>query len=329
MILFTRIGKCHAQDFFHLVALFGVGLIGRSIASSLMSLGRFQWTYHPFTWAAPRTRMDQRDWLISHISGLPGFTTRPADRIDVVWAAGKTGFESSLSETTLELEAFRDVVNFAADLRQLQPNADVVFHLISSAGGLFEGQLLVDNSSSPRPRRPYGHLKLRQEKFLSRRAKGMSTMVYRPSSVYGFGNRGSRAGLISTLLRNSIEHKVTKLFGHSHTIRDYVFVIDVGRFVANQLVGLCRGDRTILLASGKPTATSEIIERVQQTIGKAPYVQFDNGPTNAASNSFSPNALPPGWSATDLAYGIRDTALRLQQALWKSPSVGDATLAFS
>ena len=41
-----------------------------------------------------------------------------------------------------------------------------LFFLVSSAGGLFEGQRNVGDRSQPSPMRPYGFLKLRQEKLL-------------------------------------------------------------------------------------------------------------------------------------------------------------------
>ena len=43
---------------------------------------------------------------------------------------------------------------------------DADFFLMSSIGGLFEGQALINSESNPKPLRPYGKLKLSQEGYL-------------------------------------------------------------------------------------------------------------------------------------------------------------------
>src|SRR5262249_7810010 len=154
------------------------------------------------------------------------------------------------------------------DLVELAPKSRHRFHLLSSAGGLFEGQRFVDTSAKPAPRRPYGEAKLAQEERTAKLRPEVATSIYRPSSVYGFSGAGGRAGLVNTLIENTRKHCPSHIFGDSDTVRDYVLASDIGNFIAGRMSLPIERSRTFLLASGKPSSTQEILKISEKVMGR-------------------------------------------------------------
>ena len=190
----------------------------------------------------------------------------------------------------------------------LQLRGPAAFHLVSSAGGLFEGQRHVDAASLPKPLRPYGAAKLRQEGLLLG-LQGVAPRIYRPASLYGTPRPSGRAGLIATLLENARLNRVTTISGDAGTLRDYVLVDDAARFIARQVHEGGALSRA-LLASGKPSSIAEVLSAVAARIGRQPYVRYTTQRSNALDMSYRASALPPGWSPADLRTGIARAAGR-------------------
>jgi nucleoside-diphosphate-sugar epimerase len=312
VIILERPVYADRQQSRHVVALFGVGLIGRSILASILKKAKFNLLEFPFTWG----RVDRRPHELAAMQQVfqparaGGLHLAEVAHVDVIWAAGHAGFGSTEAEIEPELEAFNDVLSLSERIWALAPGARHTFHLMSSAGGLFEGQRQVGDGAEPKPRRVYGAAKLEQEERLTALAVPIRKLVYRPSSVYGFGGRGVRIGLINALIQNAFHHKTSYIFGGSNTVRDYVLSSDIGQFVADRLNDEKPDSQTFLLASGKPTSTLEILHRIQIVIGRRLYLRFDPLPSNANHITFLRSALPVGWHPTDLETGIRQTAMR-------------------
>ena len=291
-----------------IIALFGAGLIGGSILKGVSRLGPHNMSGSPFTWNAGDLQVQELDIIRDRILALRKLApTFPAFKIDIIWAAGRAGFSSSLEHIIPEMDAFKNVLGFARDLSGRAEIAGHSFHLISSAGGLHEGQRRVDSTSRPRPMRPYSYAKLEQERLLMASPPRIRKMIYRLSSVYGFSERGGRLGLINTIIHNSIRHRPSNIFGNALTIRDYILAADIGTFVANQVFGYDMKSRTFTLASGKPTTIFEILNRLEKIMHRKLLLKFDTMQVNATHISFSPSILPRRWYPTDLETGLRQT----------------------
>jgi len=206
-----------------------------------------------------------------------------------------------------EVRAFEKALAFSHQLLRRIPGARHSFHLISSAGGLFEGQKHVDRTSLPRPRKPYGRAKLQQEQMLARLPAQVRKMIYRLSTVYGFSGKGVRCGLVNTLIQNSIRRQPSHIVGNALTIRDYVLVSDVGKFIASRLQDVDASSRLLTLASGKPTTIFEVLNRIENIVGRKCFYAFEDVSTNTTDISFSPAILPEFWFPTDLGTGLRQT----------------------
>ena len=294
----------------HVALIFGLGVVGQSINRGLRRLTLAQEIRLPFDWTDDRQQAADfqriEDTLAAKLGGAP------LARISVIWSGGRSGFESGHEELYQETVQFRNVLDFAVRLIDAYPGAHGEVHMISSAGGLFEGTVPCGPGTEPRPLRPYGEGKLAQEAALHAAGFG-SAGIYRLSSVYGFVP-GGRVGLITALLSNALCSRWTRIFGGVATLRDYVLADDVGGFIADRIAGPKRtGLDTVLLASGRSVSMYEVISLVERVLSVPLLLQFDPHPSNARDMRFLPSALPRGWVPTALDTGVIQLAARLRQ----------------
>lgn len=307
MILNTK-SQLGSPQVTHATAVFGSGLIGGSIVQALSWEGDSTNTHFPLDWSSRTARILDLATITTAFSGLPRTAT-----LDVIWAAGRTGFACSQDEVKEEREAFTDIMDWVHNVSQRFPRQVLNLHVVSSAGGLFEGQRFVCNDSLPRPLRPYGELKLDEESIARTVCHGLPVQIYRPSSVYGLGGVNGRSGLVNTLIMNAKVHTTSRIFGGLDTIRDYVLASDIGKFVAAQ-TGIRESEsKTHLLASGKPAALREVLSIIYRVVGRPLLIKLDPVPSNANHITFRPSGLPAGWAPTDLETGIRRVMRQLSQ----------------
>jgi nucleoside-diphosphate-sugar epimerase len=301
------------------VLIFGVGLIGETLVAELSRRGFTQAARLSFSW---RPELTIREYEADAICGWVRARVNvhvhsgiPADRVslDIVWSAGRGGFASSWESLDLELFAFQAVTALSSRLLEMLPLAAHRFHLTSSAGGLYEGQLNVGPEAGPSPLRPYGQLKLEQEQQLRAVAGPLVKHVYRPSSVYGFVSLKSRLGLIATLINNGLRGHVTNIFAEALTLRDYVLVDDIATFMAQKIeVQAAAADCTYVLASAKPTSVHEVLVVLERVLDRSLYFVFRPTKDNTASNTYSAHVLAEGFHPQDLEAGMRSVLLGMR-----------------
>ncbi len=281
------------------VLLFGLGLIGGAVDRALRLRFQAEARDFPYDWHDAGLRQAQRAAIAA---ALP-----QAGRVAVVWTGGQSGFGSSDADMEQETSVMAELIAMAEDLRRDRP---VDFHLMSSAGGLFESQTHCSEHSIPRPLRPYGAGKLMQEARLERAVTLQRRYVYRPSTVYGV-TRSKRVGLVTALISNAMQGRTTRIFGNPNTLRDYVLADDIGRYMAGRILepGGAGPVETMLLASGRAASVFEVIERIRERMDRPLLLQFDPHPSNVRDMSFLPSALPADWQATSLVSGIAGIAI--------------------
>jgi UDP-glucose 4-epimerase len=234
-------------------------------------------------------------------------TLKAVDRpiLSVVWAAGRAGFQSGDSVHRLEFENFHQVLSIGTRVALQTPKCQVRFFLVSSAGGLYEGQRNVSSSTFAVPLRAYGRFKLMQEEAL-RQAEGYyASFVYRPSTIYGLALKG-RVGLVYALLLNGVRHRVTTISGNATTLRDFVFNWDLGRFIADEILSLTETEAPPrFLVSGKPSSIQEIVTIAEDLLGRKLYLSYSTEPQNALHNTYAPHTTAKGWRSTPLKEGMQ------------------------
>lgn len=290
----------------HAVALFGTGLIGSAVDEALRKTGRWHSVDKPYSWHDDLLRRDQLALIMAGLLGtlmLPASTASVRPRCDIVWAAGVSGFGSTPAEMQRELQLLVELCRASEELASRHLLIEVVFHLISSAGGLFEGKTQVDHRLVPTPLRPYGVGKVEQERIVQALRPRIKTLIYRPASVYGF-RPGARRGLFATLIINALTNKPALISGAGRTLRDYVLARDIGRFVAGKVAEHAEDTASYFLASGKPTSMFEVIAAIEDLVRRPLYRRFESRASNALDLSFASSALPADFVSTPLRVGL-------------------------
>jgi NAD dependent epimerase/dehydratase family len=311
------------------VALFGLGRIGAAVAAALERAGSRRVRDLELSWNAPERRPAQLAVIGSELrrhlaDGVAG------RRLSIVWTAGTIGFGATEDEAAGEGRTFGEVLGLAhslaeslgqssgqgsgqdaAEERTGRSAPGVSFHLVSSAGGLFEGQRRIGRASLPRPRRPYGWMKLRQERALLSASSALDKRIYRASSVYGPPHPSRRSSLVSTLVANGLLGRETTLFGRPETLRDFVWVGDVAELLAREALGRPGGGEggVRYLVSGRPTTLLDVQRTVERSLGRRVGVRFSRDAWNAADITYAPHLVQPGGGRTDLATGVRRVVL--------------------
>jgi nucleoside-diphosphate-sugar epimerase len=294
--------------FRRVVTIFGVGLLGSAIARSVRLRSDVREVPFPFHWSDREKQASDLETIeLAVAERLDEYTS-----LSVVWSAGRAGFSSTSREVDDELRSFRSLLRLTERLSSRIAPGRAHFVLLSSAGGLFEGQRQVDANSNPMPRRPYGTLKWEQEQILGAAASGLRKLILRISSVYGHIQSGHRSGLIQTLVANGIRRKVTTIVGTMTTLRDFVWVDDVANFAASRILDETPRPTpsTELLASGRPSSVFEIRNIVESRLRSPVFVSYVPGGSNSDDITFSRAALPNGWFPSDLRTNVR----RISQA---------------
>lgn len=290
-----------------IIALWGLGLIGRAIYDRLHSLGPGLEQELAFPWQGEKAQIEAAALILPSILQQVAESRRwGTPSIALIWSAGKIGFAASETEASQERLSFKVVLNLAQALRDRLPDTRVEFHLMSSAGGLCEASRYVEPGTPLSPCRPYGYCKLDQERALLD-LDGLVPYIYRPSSVYGPIRGEARRGLIPILIRQGLLRQVVQVFGTLTTLRDYVYVGDVAGYVAARLVGTETGEtaeRISWLVAGRPFSILEVKHLVERLLRHRLYLALHYDPVNSRDISFSPRLRPAAFQPTALDIGI-------------------------
>ncbi len=283
----TEIDSCNRKNMTCIV--FGQGLIGCCV-TNLLSIRSGTATIHiDVDWS-------DVDSLLNASSSLDKYRNNSA--IEIVWSAGQGGFIATSSEMEKELYVYEKAINH---LNQKFEGL-ITVNLVSSAGGLYEGQRYIDEHTEVKPRRPYGFSKLRQEEFLQ--IEDIPHRIYRVASAYGSVGQKARVGLINAFLINAIIGRTTKIFAKADTFRDYVFNVDVARFIVDDML-YARSNRKTIVCSGRSVSIQTLVHMISHITRKKIKVNYVPNSGNDEDMVFSRSLVPPDLRVTSLEEGIR------------------------
>lgn len=283
-----------------IVVVIGNGLVGSAIVESISRVYPTDSKNLPLEWSDIHVFEAQ---LSSYFKIIIESTP---NQIDWLWSAGKSGFYSTIDVTKDEFNIFEIFVKLLKSNKQINSSEIIsIFHLVSSAGGLFEGQLDITLKNEPLPLRPYGQLKLMQEELVKSNFVNNS-YIYRLSTVYGARKNNQRKGLISVLIENTLFCRMTVIDGLLDTKRDYVWVEDVASFIRDQVFDDLKGVVTpYFLVSSKPTTIIEIFNLVKKITNNTVLFRFNSQMSNSSQMIFSRTIMPMNWKPTSLESSIR------------------------
>lgn len=304
MIVFTPVNNRELP----VIVQFGIGLIGTAIMQAITDTGLYTRQRYLLDWGNKISYSDLLDRIFKDITGIPYMTS-----VEVIWSAGRATFLSNEHETVEELINYKNIVGYLNS--HIASSVNVNFTLMSSAGGLYEGQRVIGKETLVSPKRYYGFLKLKQEEYLLEQNNFLTKSIYRLSSIYGNVHHHHRMGLIPTLLKNGLANRETKIYGNLSTLRDYVLARDVGFFLVNQSIiskSTSCGENVFVLASGKPTSVHEIIKRIEALLNKRVFISVQVNTTNSEHITYLNDISPPNWKVTDLNLGIAEVLFNLK-----------------
>lgn len=268
----------------------GLGLIGRSIQQYINLFGQqVNATKIQFSWASSSEIID----AIIHL-----YVESKREKLALIWSAGRGGFAADDNEMKKEYDIFSEVISSLAK----KHGDNLSINMLSSAGGIYEGNDNIANISDVAPIRPYGIWKLKQETLIE--SLNVPARFYRISSAYGYINASSRLGLINNLINATFANKNALIYASPYTLRDYIFTQDIARFVVENVVG----DGELgpkILASGRSVSVNMLISLIAQLLRKRVKVSYS--PTNANSRDivFQSRLLPECLSITSMEESIR------------------------
>lgn len=274
----------------HLCLLIGLGLIGQQVSHFLgQQCPQLKNTSNkPTNWTQP-------NMLIEEISSIAA--THPTKKLDVVWCAGKCGFNASDADMEQEYNVYCDIMQFLS--RQA---FQCTINFLSSAGGIYEGAAYVSNINDIAPLRPYAFWKLKQENILS--TLSLKHRIFRISSVYGYKNSRGRMGLINALIENSLKRKSITIYANQNTLRDYIFHNDIARHIVERIKRK-PGDDIELLVNGRGISISTLMNMVKNTTRMPIKALFRDTCENSKDIVFDDRLIPASFSRTSLEEGIR------------------------
>lgn len=290
---------------------FGIGLIGTTIKNRLFSSGMFNdivLSSHPFDWNKPQNT----DKYLTQFFLEKKYLFQRTKKIYIVWSAGKAGFYSTDEEVDAQLWHFEKTLNCLVE-KISQLNLPFAFFLMSSAGGLFEGQTLIDNSTRPNVKRAYGRLKLEEENIILKHPYAFEKNIFRISSVYSISVFDKRKGLMLVLMQNGLKHKVTSIIGQESTIRDYVLDEDIADYLIHLIYENSNPGAINFLVSSKPSSIFEIRKQIEKILQKRIYINYSLKKSNAANMSYENAVVAKGFKPTNFRTNLKMLYLNLRK----------------
>lgn len=188
--------------------------------------------------------------------------------------------------------------------------------IFSSTGGAIYSsteQVPWTEETKVSPASPYGLSKLAIEEYLelSKNLYELDYCILRYANVYGKRQSGAYSGIISILIKNSLNNKQTTIFGGNQS-RDFVYIDDV--ISANLLAMNLNGIYNV--SSNKKTSINKLIEIINK------YLKCDIIYTDSIKGEILHTQLcafklqQKGWSNnTNIENGINETIKWLQSKL--------------
>jgi UDP-glucose 4-epimerase len=197
-----------------------------------------------------------------------------------------------------------DTVDAIERLVRRRGGQSVSLHLVSSAGGLFEGVTRVSSDTPVVPRRPYGLLKLEQEQRALAMSDAIPVTIHRVSTVYGCPKPGHRVGLIGQLIRNGLDRRPTSIYGAMDTLRDYVGNDQIGRHIATSITKeRGPGSHVEMLIAGQPTPIAAVVALIERLLNRRLLISFEDA-WNARDITFDPAIRATGFHPEALRTGV-------------------------
>lgn len=203
----------------------------------------------------------------------------------------------SFSATTpfsSEDDPFTDITqNLLQNVRLFEQavNAGVQKVVYISSGGAVYGKVADGVHSSeqntPLPLSPYGITKLATEHYLEyfKRKFGLEYVVYRLTNPYGPRQvLKNNQGVIPAFIEKISQDEEVTIFGDGTSSRDYVYIGDAAKMMVSSFSRRTRYN-IYNIGSGQQVSLNDILQKVQELLGKQPTVNYIEAPKTFLNRS--------------------------------------------
>lgn len=281
---------------------FGIGLLGSAIKNKIEK-GEYFKNVTTETIGFNWRDTNEYEHLITVFFQKYKEVLQSKKKVYIIWSAGKAGFHAEEEQVDEQFIQFK-LVNRILSREFVLSNIQTQFILLSSAGGLFEGQVAVNEDSQPLPLRPYGKLKLNEENYIKENNLYNEIQILRISSVYSIEVLNKRKGLIQVLMENGLQNRVSYIFGNESTLRDYVLDEDIASFIANSIYTE-EFEEINFIVSGKPSSIFEIRKSIEKVLGKRLYTVYSTIKTNSLNISFTSSVVAKKFVSSQYIANLR------------------------
>ncbi len=183
--------------------------------------------------------------------------------IDFIYYLVSASIPSSTWENpSLEIE--NNLIPFITFLECITKLSVKKIVFISSAGTIYGSseQELTENSNK-KPFSPYGINKVTMEYYLNyfEVKYNLKYSIFRVSNIYGEGQDTSKGlGIINTFLEKIILENSVTVFGNGSVIRNYIYVKDVAKIIANSINSDLEKSEIYNLSSNDSFSINELID---------------------------------------------------------------------
>ena len=228
------------------------GLIGSWLEKELLCELKTEATTHRWQYAS-------RDYAEVNTSLIDTFKSSN----EVIFCGGAGGFSITQESQKHQEEDFESFCRSVGNIDKTKH-----FTCISSLGAI-----VSDHES------PYKSLIQSREKISRDVFKGGYTVARIPS-LYGYNRiTGQARGLIAVLLADSLNNRVSSLFGRLDTSRNYLSLetscASIARTIARRPKGLCK--RTLNLMASKNYTIRELCSEVTRAVQRVPMIRLLEG----------------------------------------------------
>ncbi|MEC5180762.1 NAD-dependent epimerase/dehydratase family protein [Arthrobacter sp. CG_A4] len=247
----------------------------------------------------------------------------------IAWCAGAGVTGTSPDALEAELSLFAQALDVFEETLCAAGGRNGAMFLASSAGGVYAGSSAppFTEHSPVQPLAPYGFAKLRAEATVAEFAQrsGVRTLVGRVSNLYGPGqNLRKPQGLISVFAKAHLTGAPVSVYVSLDTLRDYLFVDDASRLVADGLDRLVLPDvhpgETVvkILASQRADTIGNLIGACRAIFKRRPLIVLGASPF-AKAQAHDLRLKSVVWPELDahpvtpLAVGINNTVQEVQR----------------
>lgn len=193
----------------------------------------------------------------------------------IYWCAGKGTMDGVDRDLAIEKSCLESLLAEIASANHLQLNSGLLVYC-SSAGGVYGSQQndMLTEFSEVRPYGAYGIHKLQCEDLISHVSTkvGLRVAICRITSAFGpRQDLNKQQGLISTIVRFSLQHKPVTVYVPLDTTRNFIYADDVASVMISTAKRLHQIEPQVLIkliASPRNITIATVLRECQLVLGK-------------------------------------------------------------